>query len=427
MLDLRFVRDNLEKVERAMGNRGLDIAFDDFLEKDLDRRRALAEIDTLRHQRNTLSEEVGKKKKAGLHGEAQPLMEQVKEINQQIKRWEAEADKHDPWVRDFLLALPNLPDESVPKGASAEDNPVVKTWGEPPRFEFTPKAHWDLGETLGILDFERAAKITGARFALLKGAGALMERALINFMLDLHTRRHGYTEVWPPFMTNAEALKGTGQLPKFAEDLFKLEGWDYYLAPTAEVPVTNIHRQEILREEDLPLYYTAYTPCFRSEAGSYGKDVRGLIRQHQFDKVEMVKFTTPETSYAELELLLENAEQVLQELNLPYRVVVLCTGDMGFAAAKTYDIEVWLPGQELYREISSCSNFTDLPGQAGGNPLQAPGGQGHRTGAHPKRLRPGRGPHHGGHPGNYQQADGSVIIPEKLRPYMGGMERIGGE
>jgi seryl-tRNA synthetase len=424
MLDLRFVRDNLEKVERAMGNRGLDIAFDDFLEKDLDRRRALAEIDTLRHQRNTLSEEVGKKKKAGLHGEAQPLMEQVKEINQQIKRWEAEADKHDPWVRDFLLALPNLPDESVPKGASAEDNPVVKTWGEPPRFEFTPKAHWDLGETLGILDFERAAKITGARFALLKGAGALMERALINFMLDLHTRRHGYTEVWTPFMTNAEALKGTGQLPKFAEDLFKLEGWDYYLAPTAEVPVTNIHRQEILREEDLPLYYTAYTPCFRSEAGSYGKDVRGLIRQHQFDKVEMVKFTTPETSYAELELLLENAEQVLQELNLPYRVVVLCTGDMGFAAAKTYDLEVWLPGQDLYREISSCSNFTDYQarraeirfkrqGAKGTELVHTLNGSGLAVGRTMVAILE-----------NYQQADGSVIIPEKLRPYMGGMEKI---
>jgi seryl-tRNA synthetase len=427
MLDVKFVRDNLDRVKLAMRHRGLDIAFDDFLEKDLDRRRALAEIDALRHQRNTLSAEVGQKKKAGLHSEAQPLMEQVKDINQQIKHWEAEADKHDPWVRDFLLALPNLPDDSVPVGASEEDNPVIKTWGEPPRFSFEPKAHWDLGEALGILDFERAAKITGARFALLKGAGALMERALINFMLDLHTRRHGYTEVWPPFMTNAEALKGTGQLPKFADDLFKLEGWDYYLAPTAEVPVTNIHRQEILREEDLPLYYTAYTPCFRSEAGSYGKDVRGLIRQHQFDKVEMVKFTTPETSYDELELLLQNAAQVLQDLKLPYRVVVLCTGDMGFAAAKTYDLEVWLPGQELYREISSCSNFTDYQarraeirfkrqGAKGTELVHTLNGSGLAVGRTMVAILE-----------NYQQADGSVIIPEKLRPYMGGMERIGGE
>jgi seryl-tRNA synthetase len=313
----------------------------------------------------------------------------------------------------------------VPLGASADDNPVIKTWGEPPRFDFEPKAHWDLGEALGILDFERAAKITGARFALLKGAGALMERALISFMLDLHTRRHGYTEVWPPFMTNADSLRGTGQLPKFADDLFKLEGWNYYLAPTAEVPVTNIHRQEILREEDLPLYYTAYTPCFRSEAGSHGKDVRGLIRQHQFDKVEMVKFCAPETSYDELELLLQNAEEVLQELGLPYRVVVLCTGDMGFAAAKTYDLEVWLPGQDLYREISSCSNFTDYQarraeirfkrrGAKGTELVHTLNGSGLAVGRTMVAILE-----------NYQQADGSVIIPEKLRPYMGGMERIG--
>ncbi len=426
MLDLRFVREHLDAVELAMRNRGLEISFKEFFEKDLDRRQALIAIDELRHQRNTLSEEVGQKKKAGQHAEAEPLMEQVKEINQKIKNWEAEVDKHDPWVRDFLLALPNLPDDSVPVGAAADDNPVIKTWGEPPRFEFEPKAHWDLGEALGILDFERAAKITGARFALLKGAGALMERALINFMLDLHTRGHGYTEVWPPFMTNADSLKGTGQLPKFADDLFKLEGWNYYLAPTAEVPVTNIHRQEILREEDLPLYYTAYTPCFRSEAGSHGKDVRGLIRQHQFDKVEMVKFCAPETSYDELELLLQNAEQVLQELNLPYRVVVLCTGDMGFAAAKTYDIEVWLPGQDLYRELSSCSNFTDYQarraeirfkrrGAKGTELVHTLNGSGLAVGRTMVAILE-----------NYQQADGSVIIPDKLRPYMGGMERIGG-
>jgi seryl-tRNA synthetase len=424
MLDLKFVRDNIGKVELALRHRGLNISLDEFAAKDIDRRRALAAIDELRHRRNTLSEEVGKKKRAGLHHEAEPLMAEVKDINQQIKDWEAEAEKHDPWVREVLLTIPNLPDASVPLGASADDNPVVKTWGEPPRFNFEPKAHWDLGETLGIIDFERAAKITGARFALLKGPGSLMERALINFMLDLHTRRHRYTEVWPPFMTNADSMRGTGQLPKFAADLFKLEGFDYYLAPTAEVPVTNIHRGEILREEDLPIYYTAYTPCFRSEAGSYGKDVRGLIRQHQFDKVEMVKFTSPETSFEELEILLENAEAVLQELGLPYRVVVLCTGDMGFAAAKTYDIEVWLPGQNLYREISSCSNFTDYQarraeirfkrkGAKGTELVHTLNGSGLAVGRTMVAILE-----------NYQQQDGSVVIPEKLRPYMGGMERI---
>jgi seryl-tRNA synthetase len=424
MLDLKFVRDNIGKVELALERRGLTISLEEFVSKDIDRRRALAEIDELRHRRNTLSEEVGQKKKAGLHAEAQPLMDQVKEINLKIKQWEAEAEKHDPWVKDFLHTLPNLTDDSVPLGASAEDNPVVKTWGEPPRFDFEPKAHWDLGEALGIIDFERAAKITGARFALLKGAGALMERALINFMLDIHTRKHRYTEVWPPFMTNRASMTGTGQLPKFADDLFKLEGFDYFLVPTAEVPVTNIHREEILQEEDLPIYYTAYTPCFRSEAGSYGKDVRGLIRQHQFDKVEMVKFTTPETSYEELELLLQNAEEVLQELGLPYRVVVLCTGDMGFAAAKTYDIEVWLPGQGLYREISSCSNFTDYQarraeirfkrkGAKGTELVHTLNGSGLAVGRTMVAILE-----------NYQQEDGSVPIPEKLRPYMGGMEKI---
>jgi seryl-tRNA synthetase len=426
MLDLKFVRDNIGKVELALQRRGLDISLEDFVAKDVERRRALAEIDELRHRRNTLSEEVGQKKKAGLHAEAQPLMDQVKDINLKIKEWETEAEKHDPWVKDFLLTLPNLPDDSVPIGESADDNPVIKTWGEPPRFTFEPKAHWDLGEALGILDFERAAKITGARFALLKGAGAQMERALINFMLDLHTRQHGFTEVWPPFMTNRASMTGTGQLPKFADDLFKLEGFDYFLVPTAEVPVTNIHREEILRGEDLPLYYTAYTPCFRSEAGSYGKDVRGLIRQHQFDKVELVKFVDPATSYAELELLLQSAEAVLQELGLPYRVIVLCTGDMGFAAAKTYDIEVWLPGQDLYREISSCSNFTDYQarraeirfkrkGAKGTELVHTLNGSGLAVGRTMVAILE-----------NYQQEDGNVVIPEKLRPYMGGLERIGG-
>lgn len=424
MLDLRFVRDHVEEVQEALRKRGLDISLEEFVAKDQERRAAISRLDELRHRRNALSEEVGKKKKAGLHGEAQPLIDQVKEINLQIKVLEAQADEFDPWVRDFLMNLPNLPDASVPVGLSSEDNPVVKTWGDKPAFDFEPRPHWDIGEALGIVDFERAAKIAGARFALLKGAGALMERALINFMLDLHTRRHGYTEVWPPFMTNRASMTGTGQLPKFEHDLFKLEGWDYFLVPTAEVPVTNIHREEILSEDDLPLYYTAYTPCFRSEAGSYGKDVRGLIRQHQFDKVELVKFATPETSYAELEKLLGDAEEVLQELGLHYQVVVLCTGDMGFAAAKTYDIEVWLPGQGLYREISSCSNFTDYQARragirfrrkegAGSEFVHTLNGSGLAVGRTMVAILE-----------QCQQADGSVVIPEKLRPYMGGMERI---
>ncbi len=424
MLELRFVRDHLDEVEQALRNRGLDISLENFREQERLRRQLLSALELRRHERNIRSEEVAQKKKIGAHQEAQAIIESVRNINQQIKLLESQVTEFDERVLKILFDLPNLPDASVPVGASADDNPVIKTWGEPPHFAFEPKAHWDIGEALGILDFERAAKITGARFALLKGAGSLMERALINFMLDLHTRRHGFTEVWPPFMANADSLRGTGQLPKFAEDLFKLEGTDYYLVPTAEVPVTNIHRGEILRGEDLPIYYTAYTPCFRSEAGSYGKDVRGLIRQHQFDKVELVKFTTPETSYQELELLLQNAEAVLQELGLPYRVIVLCTGDMGFAAAKTYDIEVWLPGQNLYREISSCSNFTDYqarraeirfkrPGAKGTELVHTLNGSGLAVGRTMVAILE-----------NYQQADGSVLIPEKLRPYMGGMERI---
>jgi seryl-tRNA synthetase len=424
MLDLKFVRDHLPEVEQAMKDRGMEIPLDNFHLHDDERRRQLTQVEELRHQRNTLSQEIGALMKAGKKEEAQALKTRVAVINEDIKDNEARAGEHDAWVRDFLLTLPNLPHASVPLGASADDNPVVKTWGEPPTFPFTPRPHWEIGEALGILDFERAAKITGARFALLKGAGAALERALINFMLELHTKKHGYLEVLPPFIANDESLKGTGQLPKFKEDLFKLEGLNYYLIPTAEVPVTNIHRDEILKGEDLPICYTAYTPCFRSEAGSYGKDVRGLIRQHQFDKVELVKFSAPETSYDELERLLADAEEVLQELGLPYRVVVLCTGDMGFAAAKTYDIEVWLPGQGLYREISSCSNFEDFqarraairfrrPGVKGTELVHTLNGSGLAVGRTMVAILE-----------NCQQGDGSVVIPEKLRPFMGGMERI---
>jgi seryl-tRNA synthetase len=411
-------------VEQALKNRGQEISLDEYRRREAERRRLLTRLEELRHERNTLSKEVGTLMQAGKRDEAQPRRDRVTAINDESKNLEAQTEALDSWVRDFLLNLPNLPHESVPLGASSDDNPVVRTWGEAPRFDFPPKAHWDIGENLGILDFERAAKITGARFALLKGAGALLERALINFMLDLHTRRHGYTEVLPPFIANGDSLRATGQLPKFQEDLFKLEGLNYFLIPTAEVPVTNIHRDEILPAEDLPRYYTAYTPCFRSEAGSHGKDVRGLIRQHQFNKVELVKFTLPENSYDELEGLLHDAEEVLQELGLHYRVVILCTGDMGFAAAKTYDIEVWLPGQDLYREISSCSNFESYqarraaircrrPGAKGTELVHTLNGSGLAVGRTMVAILE-----------NYQQADGRVVVPEKLRPYMGGMEKI---
>jgi len=425
MLDLKFVREHLEEVEQALKNRGQEISLEEYRRREAERRRLLTRLEELRHERNLLSKEVGTLMKAGRRDEAEQVKAPATSINVSIKDLEAQAEAQDSWVQEFLLNLPNMPHQSVPLGASADDNPVVHTWGEPPQFDFAPRAHWDIGENLGILDFERAAKITGARFALLKGAGALLERALINFMLDLHTQQHGYLEVLPPFIANEDSLRGTGQLPKFQEDLFKLEGWPYFLVPTAEVPVTNIHRDEILQAEDLPLYYTAYTPCFRSEAGSYGKDVRGLIRQHQFNKVELVKFTLPETSYHELERLRQDAEKVLQELGLHYRVVVLCTGDMGFAAAKTYDIEVWLPGQGLYREISSCSNFESYQARRAGIRFRRAGGKGTEL----VHTLNGSGLAVGRTMvailENYQQADGRVVIPEKLRPYMGGMAKIG--
>lgn len=424
MLDLKYVRSHLAEVKAALASRGQEPLLADFEILDEGRRQLLAQVEAHRHERNRLSEEVGRRKKAG--EDASALMAQVREINQQLKDLEGELTAKEAAIQDYLLNIPNMPHNSVPLGASSEDNPVVKRWGEPPVFSFTPRPHWEIGEQLGILDFETAAKITGSRFALLRGPASRLERALINFMLDLHTQKHGYLEVWPPFIVNGASALGTGQLPKFKEDLFKLEGWDYYLVPTAEVPVTNIHRGEILAEEDLPIYYTAYTPCFRSEAGSYGKDVRGLIRQHQFDKVELVKFTTPETSYEELERLLADAEEVLQELGLPYQVVVLCTGDLGFAAAKTYDIEVWLPGQGVYREISSCSNFEAFQarradirfrrrGAKGTELVHTLNGSGVAVGRTMVAILE-----------NYQQEDGSVIIPEKLRPYMGGQEVIRG-
>jgi seryl-tRNA synthetase len=348
----------------------------------------------------------------------------MREVSRRIKELDERLTGIEGKFQDFLLNLPNIPHESVPVGYSSEDNPVVRTWGEKPVFSFDPQAHWDIGESLEILDFERATKITGARFVVYKGQGARLERALINFMLDLHTREHGYTEILPPFMVNSQSMLGTGQLPKFKEDLFKLEGWDYYLIPTAEVPVTNYYQQETLSAAELPIKFVAYTPCFRSEAGSHGKDTRGLIRQHQFNKVELVKFSLPENSYPELEALVANAEEVLKRLGLHYRVVTLCTGDTGFSSAKTYDLEVWLPGQGLYREISSCSNFEDFQARRANIRLKRPGqsktelvhtlnGSGLAVGRTLVAVLE-----------NYQQADGSVVIPEALRPYLNGLDRI---
>lgn len=422
MLDLKFLRENLEEVEKRLKTRGGDADLSGFKELDVKRRKLLSESETLKARRNAVSEEIGKLKRE--KKDASNLVAEMQEEGAKLKELEAAAAAVEEEMNSFLLGVPNVPHASVPVGKDSNDNPVVRKWGEPKKFAFSPKEHTELGEKLGILDFERAGKISGARFSLLIGQGALLERALINFMLDAHTTEHGYTEVLPPFMVKSSALMGTGQLPKFKEDLFKIEGWDHFLIPTAEVPVTNIHNDEIIDEEKLPIKYAAYTPCFRSEAGSYGKDVKGLIRQHQFNKVEMVKFTSPETSYDELEKLTDNAEDILRRLGLPYQVVLLCTGDMGFSSAKTYDIEVWLPGQGKYREISSCSNFEDFQARRanirvrpkGGKPrfLHTLNGSGLAVGRTLVAILE-----------NYQQEDGSVIVPEALRPYMRGLEKIG--
>jgi seryl-tRNA synthetase len=387
------------------------------------RRRLIGEFEGLKREQNTSGDEIAKAKRQGL--DTAPIQERNRARAQQIKQLGVQLDSIEHQREQGLLVLPNLPHESVPVGKSAEDNAVVRTVGEPRRFEFEPQAHWDLGPALGIVDFERGTKISGARFTVLSGMGARMERALINFMLDLHTTEHGYREMEPPFMVNSASLIGTGNLPKFEADLFKIAGdWDLYLIPTAEVPLTNLHRGEILDGRELPIKYTAYTPCFRSEAGSYGQDVRGLIRQHQFDKVELVKFTTPEQSHAELELLVANAEEVLKRLELPFRTVLLCTGDMGFASAKTYDIEVWLPSQKTYREISSCSNTEAFQARRANIKFRA-GGTGKAEFVHTLNgsgLAVGRTLI--AIMENYQQADGSVTIPAALRPYMGGIEKI---
>ncbi len=422
MLDIRFVRKNLPLVAQALAKRGTDIDLAAFEADDAARRKILLELEDLRHRRNTVSDQIAQFKKQGR--DADQLVREMREVSTRIKALEKGLAEIEEKTGAVLMSLPNIPHESVPEGRDESDNQVVREVGEVPRFDFEPLPHWTLGTRLGVFDFERAARITGARFPLYFGAGARLERALINFMLDLHTGEHGYREVLPPFIVNRESMTHTGQLPKFEEDLFALEGWDYFLVPTAEVPVTNIHQGEILDEEQLPVYYTAYTPCFRSEAGSYGRDTRGLIRQHQFNKVELVKFVHPDNSYDELESLLADAESVLQRLELPYRVVNLCSGDLGFSAAKTYDIEVWMPYQDVYREISSCSNFEDFQARRGQIRFRTRGRKGTRL----VHTLNGSGLAVGRTVAaifeNFQQADGSVVIPAALRPYMGGMEKI---
>lgn len=422
MLDLKFVRENFDQVARMLQNRHMDTDLTRFQELDEKRRQLLRHGEEFKYRRNLASEEISQLKKE--QQDASRRIEEMRLVAQDIKALDQQLSDIEQQFNEILLLIPNMPHATVPVGANEQSNTLVKTWGAAPALAFEPKPHWEIGEYLGILDFERAARMTGARFTLYWGMGAALERALITFMLDLHIQKHGYTEVLPPFIVNSSSLRGTGQLPKFKEELFKLEGCDYYLVPTAEVPVTNIHSDETLEEQDLPKYYTAYTPCFRSEAGSYGKDTRGLIRQHQFNKVEMVKMVTPETSYEELEGLLANGEAVLQELGLHYRVVSLCTGDLGFSAAKTYDIEVWLPGQDTYREISSCSNFEDFQARRANIRFRRKGqnktglvhtlnGSGLAVGRTLVAILE-----------NYQQPDGSVLIPEVLRPYLKHAERI---
>jgi seryl-tRNA synthetase len=415
----------MDVLRTAMSRRGLnaDAELEQLATLEARRRRLIPELEGLKREQNTAGDEVARAKRQGL--DASPIFAANKARGQRIKQLEIETDQVEQQRASLLMTLPNIPHASVPEGAGAEQNVEVRRHGEPKTFDFTPRPHWELGAALGILDFERATRMSGARFSVLTGSGARLARALINVMLEIHTREHGYTEVEPPFLVNAEALRGTGNLPKFEQDLFKIGGeWDLYLIPTAEVPLTNLHRGEIMDGRQLPLRYTAYTPCFRSEAGSYGADVRGLIRQHQFDKVELVKFTTPEQSYDELEALTGNAEEILKRLELPYRTMLLCTGDMGFASAKTYDIEVWLPSQKMYREISSCSNTEAFQARRANIRFRREGtgkaefahtlnGSGLAVGRTWLAVLE-----------NYQQADGSVTIPDALRPYMGGMETI---
>lgn len=424
MLDIKFVRSKPEVVREALVKRGAKVSLDEFLTLEEQRRVRLVEVEQLKNLRNVVSEEIARLKKAGQNPEE--LVSNMRNTSLRIKQLDEQVREVEENLQQILLGIPNIPHTSVPVGSSEEDNPVLRTWGEPPQFDFTPRPHWEIGESLDILDFARGVKIAGARFTVYKGLGARLERALINYMLDLHTEKHGYQEIFPPFMVNRQCMVGTGQLPKFEEDMFHVDKTDYFLVPTAEVPVTNLFRDEILEDKQLPIKLTAYTACFRAEAGAAGRDTRGLIRQHQFNKVELVKFSRPEDSYAELERLTADAEEVLQGLGLPYRVITLCTADIGFSSAKTYDLEVWLPSFNTYREISSCSNFEDFQARRA-NIRYRPGpkakpqfvhtlnGSGVAVGRTVAAILE-----------NYQQADGSVVIPEALRPYMGGVERIKG-
>lgn len=417
MLDMKFVRENPELVMDAMRKRNANVNLDEFLELEKKRRELTLQVEVLKSQRNAASQEIGKMKKAGENADAQ--MAEVRALGDKIAEDDKELKDIEARLKEILMTIPNMPAADTPVGSSDADNPVVRTWREPAKFAFEPQAHWDIGEKLNILDVERAGKVSGARFTFYRGLGSRLERSVINFFLDIHTGENGYTEFFPPFIVNKDSMQGTGQLPKFAEDMFKLEGLDYYLIPTAEVPITNLHRDEILSGDDLPLYYTAYSACFRAEAGSAGRDTRGLIRQHQFNKVELVKFTKPEDSWDELEKLTANAEKVLQLLELPYRVVRLCTGDIGFSSAATYDLEVWLPAANCYREISSCSNFLDFQARRANIRFRRDtkskpefvhtlNGSGVAVGRTVAAILE-----------NYQQADGSVIVPKVLRPYMG--------
>ncbi len=420
MLDLKLLRETPDMVRQALKRRNNPLDLEPILELDLRRRQLLYDFEQLRAEQNRASEEIARLKKA--RQDASEVIATMKAVSERVKQLDEQARQADSDLEAQLLLIPNFPDETVPVGTDESANRIERHWGEKPSFDFVPKDHVDIGEGLGIFNFDCAAKLSGARFSLSKGPGALLERALINLMLDTHTRENGYTEILPPFAVNSESMRGTGQLPKFAADLFHLEGTDLWLIPTAEVPVTNIHRDDILDMERLPVKYCAYTPCFRSEAGSYGKDTRGMIRQHQFNKVELVKFATPEQSWDELESLTNNAEAILQKLGLAYRVVTLCTGDLGFSAAKTYDIEVWLPGQNNYREISSCSNFTDFQARRANIRFRRDkkpefvhtlNGSGLAVGRTVVAVLE-----------NYQQADGTVVVPPVLRPYMHGMERL---
>ena len=422
MLDLKLIRTNPDLIKDGLRKRGAEVSVNELLSLDQDRRSTLVELESLKNKRNTVSKEVGRLKAA--KEDASSIIEEMRLVNEEIKKLDDKVRIIDEKIQEKLLTIPNLPHETVPEGKDDSFNVEVRRWGEPRKFCFEPQPHWDIGENLGILDFERGAKISGARFTVLRGMGARLERALVNFMLDLHITEHGYTEVFPPYLVNADSMIGTGQLPKFAEDMFKVDPQGYYLIPTAEVPVTNLHREEILDIEDLPKKYVAYTACFRAEAGAAGRDTRGLIRQHQFNKVELMKFTTPEESYNEHEKLVHDAEDILQRLGLPYRVVLLSSGDMGFGAAKCYDLEVWLPSFNMYREISSCSNYEGFQARRANikyrpTPDAKPefvhtlNGSGVAIGRTVAAILE-----------NYQEEDGSVRIPEVLIPYMGGLKKI---